>query len=174
MPGSVSLGESDPTAALWSGTVKPMNDLEDRFEHAWCLLCGSKNPLSLKLAFRAHDGGVTGRFQPRQHLQGYQGLLHGGVISALLDAAMTHCLFHHNVRAVTGELHVRFLQPVSCDDPFDMTARITAQKPPLFYMAAELANEHHVLARAEATFMQCAAHPPQCIGIPAHRRGHLS
>jgi hypothetical protein len=79
------------------------------YGHRWCLMCASDNPLSLGLTFRADgDGAVYGSFQSHAGLQGYDGYIHGGVISALLDSVMTHCLFHSGVRAVTGELNIRF------------------------------------------------------------------
>ena len=84
--------------------------------HANCLLCGNRNPLSLGLSFHPGDcGDINATFQAHPRLQGYQGILHGGVSSALLDAAMTHCLFHQSIEAVTGDLHVRFLKSVPCN-----------------------------------------------------------
>lgn len=93
-------------------------------------------------------------FQPHRGLQGYEGILHGGVISALLDSAMTHCLFHHGVRAVTVELRVRFLQPVYCQGTLGLRARILLAKPPLYRLRAELGAEEQIMAWAEAKFME--------------------
>ena len=89
--------------------------------HADCVLCGSRNPLSLGLSFHpGDDGGVRTLFQAHSGLQGYKGILHGGVISSLLDAAMTHCLFHQGIEAVTGDLHVRFVKSVPCDAQMEL------------------------------------------------------
>jgi acyl-coenzyme A thioesterase PaaI-like protein len=41
----------------------------------------------------------------------YTGLLHGGMTSTLLDAAMTHCLFMQGVQALTAELTVDSFHP---------------------------------------------------------------
>jgi hypothetical protein len=79
-------------------------------KHAHCFICGDQNPRSLGLEFQAVDvDTVCATFQASPELQGYDGILHGGVIAALLDAAMTHCLFHRGIQAMTGDLHVRFL-----------------------------------------------------------------
>lgn len=122
--------------------------------HDNCLVCGGGNPWSLGLRFRVSDGGtVRAQFEAHPGLQGYDGILHGGVISGLLDAAMTHCLFHHGVRAVTADLHVRFLHPVSCEALLEVKAWLLAARPPLYRVAAELVHKRQVMASAEAKFM---------------------
>lgn len=122
--------------------------------HEECLICGYRNPWSLGMRFEPQEGGtVCGRFRGDSRLQGYQGILHGGVLAALLDSAMAHCLFHRGVRGVTGDLHVRFVQSVPCDATLEVRAHIVSATPPLYYLKAELLDEDRVMAWAEATFM---------------------
>lgn len=123
--------------------------------HSRCLLCGNQNPRSLNLSFHAAgDGIVRTQFKATAELQGYHDILHGGVIASLLDAAMTHCLFHRGVQAVTGDLHVRFVQPVSCNVSLEIRAWVIASYPPLYRLRAELYLDERVVAWAEAKFMQ--------------------
>jgi len=123
--------------------------------HRQCLMCGSDNPLSLGLTFRAdNDGVVYGSFQSHHGLQGYDGYMHGGVISALLDSVMTHCLFHRGIKAVTGELTVRFKFPVPCTASLDLRAWVKLVVTPVYYVEAELLYEQQVMARAKAKFME--------------------
>jgi len=130
-------------------------EADDGFGHDHCLLCGQRNPLSLRLRFEATEpAAVRARFRPGRRLQGYRGVLHGGVISALLDAAMTHCLFHRGVRAVTGDLYVRFLAPVSCEDELELVAGLVAESPPVYRLEARLIREGKTMARARARFME--------------------
>jgi uncharacterized protein (TIGR00369 family) len=76
-------------------------------------MCGENNLFSLRLKFKpAPDGAVSTTFTGNSRLQGYDGIMHGGVISALLDSAMTNCLFQKGIEAVTAELRVRFVLPV--------------------------------------------------------------
>lgn len=132
-------------------------DIVGRNGHSRCLLCGNLNPLSLKLSFQVgHNGVVRTQFQSSPVLQGYEDMLHGGVIASLLDAAMTHCLFHHGIRAVTGDLHVRFLQPVSCMVALDIQAWVLASRPPLYRLRGEIIHDDRLVAWAEAKFMQSA------------------
>jgi uncharacterized protein (TIGR00369 family) len=129
--------------------------ISTRNGHSRCLLCGNLNPRSLNLSFQAAgDGVVKTRFKAHAELQGYDDRLHGGVIAGLLDAAMTHCLFHHGVQAVTGDLHVRFVQSVSCDVSLEIRAWVLSSYPPLYRLRAEIVVEERVMAWAEAKFMQ--------------------
>ncbi len=68
--------------------------------HSGCIMCGTQNPLGLKLNFtrdEEEEGGVIGYYKPNNLMEGYAGILHGGVAAALLDSAMTNCLFANHV-----------------------------------------------------------------------------
>ncbi len=132
--------------------------LAARHGHEHCLLCGSGSPLWPVLAFQPDgDGGVWADLRCNQRLQGYKGLLHGGVVAALLDAAMTHCLFHRGVTALTGELRVRYVHPVPCDSGLEIRARLMKARPPLYRLRAELKRDGEVMAWAEASFLRRGA-----------------
>ncbi|MFP4499027.1 MAG: PaaI family thioesterase [Vulcanimicrobiota bacterium] len=125
------------------------------FGHGNCLLCGSRNPLSLGLRFEERESGVLhAEFQGNPALQGYSGILHGGVISSLLDSAMTHSLFHRGIKALTGELTVRFFRSVPCDALLNIRSWVKTSTPPLFYVEAELSWAGELMAMAKAKFMK--------------------
>lgn len=122
--------------------------------HAHCFMCGSRNPRSLGLEFRAvGEDGVAASVRACPELQGYDGILHGGAIAAILDSAMTHGLSRRGISAITGDLRVRFLHPVSCDAALEVRARTVFERPPLYRAEAELLCGELVMARAKATFM---------------------
>lgn len=122
--------------------------------HDNCLLCGKDNPYSLRLTFQTRaDGSVETTFRGNSFLQGYEGILHGGVISSLLDCAMTNCLFSRNIRAMTGELVVRFRHPVSVNSLIGLRARVLSSSPPLYRMRAEIFKEERLMAWAKAKFI---------------------
>jgi uncharacterized protein (TIGR00369 family) len=123
-------------------------------EHARCLMCGSANDLGLKLRFRVQsDGSVLAMFPCRETFQSYPENLHGGVISALLDAAMTNALFSVGVVGVTAELTVRFLAPVLLNRGSVVRASIEKDAHPLYYIRSDLKQDRKLMARATATFL---------------------
>jgi uncharacterized protein (TIGR00369 family) len=126
-----------------------------RSAHAECLFCGQQNPVGFKLTFHARDdGSVYAIFPCERPLQSYPETLHGGVVSALLDSAMTNCLFSKGIVGVTAELTVRFLTPVRVGLPVEVTATVTSVRGPLYYLHAELMQGRTLTARAKATFMK--------------------
>jgi len=127
---------------------------EQAWGHQWCLLCGSKNPRSLHLDFADQDGKVWAVISPGIELQGYLGIVHGGIITSLLDSAMTHCLFKRGIKALTGDLHVRFYRSVAVGVPVRITAWLNFSRPPLYSLKSELFQEGRIAARAEAKFMK--------------------
>ena len=123
--------------------------------HPHCIVCSKSNVQGLNLSFRVcEDGGVEGRFRCGDAYQGYDGLLHGGVISSILDGAMTNCLFSSGKTAVTAELNVRFLVPVMVDREAVVVAREKTSCPPLHVMESEMVQDGRLVARAKAKFME--------------------
>ena len=117
-------------------------------------MCGPTSLSGLKLRFRVQpDGSVLGMFPCREAFQGYPEMLHGGVISALLDAAMTNVLFSMGIVGVTAEITVRFLAPVVLDRPAVVRASIEKNANPLFFVRAGLEQDRKLMARATAKFV---------------------
>ncbi len=122
--------------------------------HPWCVVCSPEQPAGLKVRFALNDAGeAVGEFACQAGWEGYPGLLHGGVISMLLDGAMTNCLFLHGHEAVTAQLQVRFRHPVGVESPVRVRAWIAEEHPMLYRMEAELVQEGRVKATATGAFM---------------------
>ena len=124
-----------------------------RQAHAACMVCGECHSLGLSFAHAA-DGSVCASFAASARHQGYHGILHGGMISTLLDAAMTHCLFAHGVQAVTAELTVRFVAPVAAGSDVVLTAHLIDRKRRSYRLEARLSRGSRLLARATGKFIE--------------------
>ena len=122
--------------------------------HAHCVACGSTNEHAPRLRFVASpQGGVTTSFQPNTGDEGYNGILHGGVIATLLDAAMTNCLFAQGHCGFTADLHVRYRHPVTSGEPCALRAWIERSSSPLFTLRAELRQANQLRVTATGKFM---------------------
>ena len=122
--------------------------------HNNCVVCGPSNDRGLHLQFVSlADGSAQTSFDCGKAFEGYTGSLHGGVISALLDGAMTNCMFARGYTVVTAELKVRFRHPVVTGTIATVRAWIDQSVPPLFLMKAELLQSGQVKATATGKFM---------------------
>ena len=120
--------------------------------HADCFVCGHDGSLGVR--FHASDTGVKAHLHVREDWQGYAGIMHGGMIATLLDAAMTHCLFHHGIEGLTADLQIRYLDAVPCSGTIDISASLTGQRKRIYELSAELSVAGKVKARARARFMR--------------------
>ncbi len=91
-----------------------------------CFVCGVANPIGLKIAFYSEsETKVIAHFTPRDEHQGFPGVLHGGIISALLDETIGRLLTPKDRWAMTAELNVRFLAPVPIGRPLTVEGELT-------------------------------------------------
>jgi len=123
--------------------------------HPNCIVCSANHESGLHLKFTLlEDSSVQAAFDCGEAFQGYPGLLHGGVISSLLDGAMTNCLFAHGRQGVTGELKVRFRHSVVTDRPAIVRAWIDRSIPPFHVLQAELIQDEWIKAKATGKFVE--------------------
>lgn len=127
--------------------------------HPDCVAC-SPARFGLQLAFRLEpDGGIACEF-PCSHLfQGYPGMLHGGISSLLLDAAMTNCLFMHGHEAVTAELALRFVAPVAVEQTARITAHLVEESNLLLVVQGAISQGGQVKVTATGRFIPRPHHP---------------
>jgi uncharacterized protein (TIGR00369 family) len=83
-----------------------------------CFGCGGANSRGMKLTFEQDDSAkrIRGVFKLGAEYQGGPGFIHGGIIATVLDEAMGKVNRFRGVRAVTAELVVEYLKPVSVDE----------------------------------------------------------
>ncbi len=137
-----------------------------RRAHPHCAVCSCAGPGGLGQEFVLQaDGSVEGVFAANAPLQGYPGLLHGGIAAAFLDGAMTNCLFAHGVQALTAELSVRYREPVAVPGKITTRAKLTESHGRLYFLRAELRQEGRLKATAIGKFVR----PPRLkkpTGVP--------
>ena len=79
-----------------------------------CFVCGMKNPFGFQVKPEIIGDGASVRIEctPAEHLQGWANILHGGILSTLLDEAITYVgIGTFDQPAVTAQLEVRFRNP---------------------------------------------------------------
>jgi uncharacterized protein (TIGR00369 family) len=121
-----------------------------------CFGCGGANEEGMKLTFVQDNERrrIVGRFVLGERFQGGGGMGHGGIIATLLDEAMGKVCRFREVRAVTAELTVEYLKPVSVVEEIVVEGWETEQKGRNLFHAGEIRNlAGEVLARGKGRFV---------------------
>ncbi len=123
--------------------------------HPFCFACSASNPMGLALRYStAPDASVSASFIGNCALEGYPGVLHGGIVATLLDGAMTNCLFARGIRAVTADLRVRYRLPLRAAESLTVHAWLESSRHGLLELRAEISQGGNVKARALGKFIQ--------------------
>ncbi|HET8924443.1 MAG TPA: PaaI family thioesterase [Candidatus Acidoferrum sp.] len=121
-----------------------------------CFGCGGSNAGGMKLTFEQDNVSrrIVGRFVLGERYQGGAGFAHGGIIAVLLDEAMGKVCRFREVRAVTAELTVEYLKPVSVEKEIIVEGHELEHKGRNLFLAGEIRNaEGEVLARGRGRFV---------------------
>jgi uncharacterized protein (TIGR00369 family) len=122
------------------------------FDNQYCFICGPSNPVGLKAAIkvdREAKSAASTLVIPSTY-QGWQGIVHGGIISALLDEVCVYAGMTVGDPVVTGELKTRFRSPVPVEQEVTVSAQVVNQVRRTVQVEAQLTMGGSVLASAEA------------------------
>lgn len=113
-----------------------------------CFVCGLQNPIGLKMAFyQTPEGECLTRVTPGDEYQGYPGILHGGIVTAILDETLGRAIIGTvDCFAVTAKFEVKFHHPVPTGYPLIARGRITRQRTRTFEASGELILEDGTVA----------------------------
>lgn len=121
-------------------------------EDGRCFVCGPHNPVGLKLDFTIDEPGQSAqaRYRIPADYQGWVGIVHGGVIAALLDEVCIHACRTIGDQMVTAELSIRYRKPVPVEVEIEITGRIVGIQKRLVLAQGRIMHEGRILAEADA------------------------
>jgi acyl-coenzyme A thioesterase PaaI-like protein len=121
-------------------------------DEGMCFICGMNNPIGLKAKFDINKENLrlTGTFTPGREHEGYKGIMHGGLQSALLDEAMVKLLWDAGIYAVSASLEIKLLRPARVGEEIVIKGWVESDKGRIILAAARLEDPAgNVLAEAK-------------------------
>ena len=89
----------------------------------YCFACGKENPIGLHLNFTFEDEKLTAKKILPREFQGYAGISHGGIVTTLMDEAMSKLVQEkYHKEGLTGRLEVRFHFPTPTEKILKISA----------------------------------------------------
>lgn len=118
----------------------------------WCFACGKENPIGLHLEFKETEDSYCTTFTPRPEHQGYDGIMHGGLVSTLLDEVMARYIYAKGYNAVTARLDVRFKKPTPIGQELTVRAKIAGKRGNMYEVIGEITlPDGTITAQGKAT-----------------------
>ncbi len=119
-----------------------------------CFVCGVENQFGLKLKFyETEPGQVRAETVVPAHFQGYPGVVHGGIVAAMLDEVSGRAILDGDPPRfmVTAKLDVRYRKPVPVGKLIVLEGKIKVDNGRVATVVGAIYDENRVLlAEAEA------------------------
>ena len=117
----------------------------------YCFGCGEKNPIGLHLEFEpVEDKVVAKKIVPKEY-QGYSNVVHGGIVTTMLDEAMGSFIQQkYNEQAMTGRLEIRYKHPTPVNEELKISAWQESQRRNIIFLKAAVETPDGTIT-AEAT-----------------------
>lgn len=119
-----------------------------------CIICGKHNEHGLKVQFildneqqTAHTNIKIGKI-----FNGYTGIVHGGIICALLDEAGFYACRTLDVITVTMSLNTRFKSPVPIDTELYLEGKVVQRRSRSVVAESKIMLNGKILASATGEF----------------------
>jgi acyl-coenzyme A thioesterase PaaI-like protein len=139
-----------PPADAYASALAEMK----RSYHGRCLFNCDLPVADMKMTF-ADNGDLHGSFRCDERYGGYDGMVHGGIVAAIVDAAMTQCLMGHGIAGYTGELSVRYRKPVLLNKETRIAARVVNDRfEKLYTMQTAVLQDEKTCVTASAKFLK--------------------
>lgn len=121
-------------------------------DNQYCFVCGSDNPVGFKATIEVDSDKQSAQctLAVAAEYQGWKGVVHGGIISALLDEVSAYAGMTVSDTVVTGELTTRFLKPVPVEQDLTVSAQVVKQLRRVVTVEARLVMQGEILASSEA------------------------
>lgn len=115
-----------------------------------CFVCGPKNPIGLKLDFTFDGKIMKTRFTPRKEHQGYRNIVHGGIVSTLLDEIMVKLAIEMGMPAVTAHMDIRLRKALNVGEEITIIAEMLEVTTKLLVSHSKAMTKNNEIV-AEAT-----------------------
>lgn len=93
-----------------------------------CFICGEGNDIGLNLYFHSDGEVARTKWLPDRKHEGYKGIVHGGLLAAVLDEVMIKAALAKDIRCVTASMEVKYKAPAEVGDELIFEGRILEQK----------------------------------------------
>ncbi len=120
-----------------------------------CFVCGRENAMGLNLSFKGEGERAFADFSPQPGWCGYRGIVHGGIISSILDECMGWAAYATTeLFFFTIDIKVSFIKPVILNREYRVVARILERDGKTFKATGKIIGKtsNRIFAQGEGNY----------------------
>ena len=179
---SVHEPQTAPDAAAEAVVVQTaMLSYEDfRIRPHHCFACGELNEIGLHLKLSLEPGRCWTELELPRRFEGWEGIIHGGILCTILDEVMAWSLVARDNWGVTARMSIDFRKPVVVGQAIRAEGWITEDRRRIQVTAARIVDAATgvELAVAQATYVAASEtrkrELKQLYGVAGEREGEPS
>ncbi len=114
---------------------------------------GVENPKGMKMVPIIKDRKIYAKYIFEKSFEGGPGLVHGGILSTVLDDMMGYATFTQNLFCVTANLNVNFRAPSPVDKEFELYAWVKEVDGNKVYAESVIQSEDVIHVEADGLFI---------------------
>ena len=120
-----------------------------------CFGCGLDNPHGLKLdGFKVEDDIITAVFEPHARFQGFDGVLHGGIVATALDEISAwSAMLTHGVFVFTAKLEIAYRGKSPLGVPLTLTGSVEERRGRRLTIAGAMTHDGVLVAESNGLFV---------------------
>jgi acyl-coenzyme A thioesterase PaaI-like protein len=135
--------------------VIPDDWLNDYTDYQQCFVCGSNNASGLKLRYRSEGNFILTSFTGGPQHQGFPGVVHGGIVSTMLDETMGRAPLISRAWVMTGKLEVRYKAPAPIGRELTVRGWLTRSRRHAFETEGDVRlDDGTLLAEGKGLFLR--------------------
>jgi uncharacterized protein (TIGR00369 family) len=154
---SAAAGAADPHAVGTNGTAQPaiLSYTDFRIRPHNCFACGELNEVGLHLQLNLEPERCWTELVMPGRFEGWEGIIHGGILCTVLDEVMAWALVVHDNWGVTARMSIDFRRPVSVGQSIRAEGWIKEARRRIQVTAGRIVDAETgvELATAEATYV---------------------
>ncbi len=125
-------------------------------EYRNCFVCGKESANGLKVDFSVTGDGAQAVYTPGHQFEGFKGVVHGGILCALLDEIMWKAINgKYGSITMTAKMEVRFKKPALTGAELQIEGTVQGRKRNFFEARGIIRDrEGNTVAEASGLFME--------------------
>ena len=130
-----------------------------------CFGCGTDNYSGLRLDLKLGGEYLTTEFTPQRRHEGWPGIVHGGVIAAILYEVMENWPYLNGVTTMMRSMNTRLVSPAAVGEPMRAVSWLKERDGRDLSVGGRLTAAGRTIAEGTASLVELSYEQRQRLGI---------